>query len=485
MIVDTDNKIDKKKNNFNKNIRLKRKMSSVISLRDISKLINWIYNSGKKPSYISILNYKPIRLNIYFLETASFQKTEKYTGVLYEYLSLSELKLIIQSGINDLYICPTYSRNKLKTVDTDINEIITSNDILRFRVKNYKTIYNELGPKINLKHEFPLYRLETFWSASTCKSFNKRETCNYEKDLEKNRYIINNKKMLDINKTLILDCEMVEIIDLDSQSTSKIKTINYNTLKTYENVSSFPTQDELSASPENIDFLPQDADDLRKTWQNRCKKPIELNISSKLQMTSNYHIQPNYKKHIARVTIINLNKDVVLDSYILPQYPIINFHTSESGITPALIEDKGITLKHLYKLMREIIYPDTTLIGHSIGNDLLSLSIHHKNIIDTSRLFSKRGYKESLKKLSKRLFNKNIQSGQHSSLEDALMTRLLFLIKCKQYRKLFSQCKKSRKNNEILYNIYNISNFSEIITDDDKSINLVFTYIDNYIYFLL
>ena len=78
------------------------------------------------------------------------------------------------------------------------------------------------------------------------------------------------------------------------------------------------------------------------------------------------------------------------------------------------------------------ILKDRVLIGHAIKNDLDVLMIGHpkKDIRDTSRFSGFRKYASgrtpSLKKLAKEVLGVEIQSGQHSSIEDARATMLLF-----------------------------------------------------------
>lgn len=404
----------------NKNIiRIKTNKIKYFNLKDIKKLRNWIFKEGKKPKYISVEN-KPINLNFYFLKE---MKNIIFPNIFIEYLTLKELKKILQT---DFYFIK-------EKENINNNNIISIN---RFKEKNYKTIYKETGIKINKEKEIKEKEIKNFWIS---------------------------KKKSNKNKILIIDCEMVEIIDIKNKTNNKIKTISFNYLKLKENNS------KINLSP-------------------------KLKISSQIELTNKYNKENSYKKHIARITIININGELILDKYITPRHPIINFHTKESGITKSKL-NSSISLIELYKELDNIIFIDTILVGHSISNDLLSLSINHKNIIDTSRLFSNRGYKNSLKKLSKKYLKKDIQIESHSSLEDCLATRDLLLLKYNQYKNILSSKRYSdipinviNNKGEIKdysINIINIKNIKEIINfnNNNKSINIIFVINNSNIYF--
>lgn len=64
----------------------------------------------------------------------------------------------------------------------------------------------------------------------------------------------------------------------------------------------------------------------------------------------------------------------------------------------------------------------TILVGHSLENDLRSLKISHRKVVDTSVLFSHKHVKLSLKNLAFNYLKRKIQQGIHSSTEDAQIT---------------------------------------------------------------
>jgi RNA exonuclease 4 len=75
---------------------------------------------------------------------------------------------------------------------------------------------------------------------------------------------------------------------------------------------------------------------------------------------------------------------------------------------------------------------ERVIVGHAIKNDLEAMMLGHpkRDIRDTSRFSGFRKYSAgrtpSLKKLAKEILGVDIQEGEHSSIEDARATMLLF-----------------------------------------------------------
>ncbi len=115
---------------------------------------------------------------------------------------------------------------------------------------------------------------------------------------------------------------------------------------------------------------------------------------------------------------------MILDEYVLPQERVTDFRTAVSGITPKILKEKGIPFKEVQKKVADII-KDKILVGHALKNDLHALMLDHpgKLLRDTSRYKPLKNPKtkkpQSLKNLAKQYLNKDIQSGEHSSVEDA------------------------------------------------------------------
>ncbi|GAA6217179.1 interferon-stimulated 20 kDa exonuclease-like 2 [Lates japonicus] len=140
---------------------------------------------------------------------------------------------------------------------------------------------------------------------------------------------------------------------------------------------------------------------------------------------------------LARCSIVSYDGDVVYDKFINPSMPVTDYRTKWSGIryrdlawaTPFSVAQKEI----LKLLMGKVV------IGHAIHNDFKALGYAHPAALtrDTSRiplLNQRAGFADnecaSLKRLTKAIFNRDIQAGRrgHSSVEDARAAMELYKV---------------------------------------------------------
>uniref|UniRef100_A0A4W5LQ75 Exonuclease domain-containing protein n=1 Tax=Hucho hucho TaxID=62062 RepID=A0A4W5LQ75_9TELE len=123
--------------------------------------------------------------------------------------------------------------------------------------------------------------------------------------------------------------------------------------------------------------------------------------------------------------------------YIKPTNAVTDYRTRWSGISWHQLV-KAMPFQHARKEILKIL-AGKVVIGHAVHNDFKSLSYSHPAVLtrDTSRiplLNQKAGFPEkdvaSLKRLTKALFNRNIQTGKkgHSSVEDAKATMELYKV---------------------------------------------------------
>ena len=133
---------------------------------------------------------------------------------------------------------------------------------------------------------------------------------------------------------------------------------------------------------------------------------------------------------LARVSIVNYHGTQIYDSFVRPKEFVTDWRTHVSGVSAKNMATAR-TFEEVHAEVAEIL-KDRVLVGHAIKNDLDVLMIGHpkKDIRDTSRFSGFRKYASgrtpSLKKLAKEVLGVEIQSGQHSSIEDARATMLLF-----------------------------------------------------------
>ncbi|UKZ56402.1 3'-5' exonuclease [Trichoderma virens] len=120
-----------------------------------------------------------------------------------------------------------------------------------------------------------------------------------------------------------------------------------------------------------------------------------------------------HESALARISIVDFHGRQVYDSYVKPKERVTNWRTA-------------------FKKEVNDILKDRILIGHDIKHDLDALKLSHspRNIRDTAKYpaFKKYGHgrKPALKNLAREILGLEIQSGPHSSTEDARATMLLF-----------------------------------------------------------
>ncbi|XP_075994421.1 interferon-stimulated 20 kDa exonuclease-like 2 [Genypterus blacodes] len=152
---------------------------------------------------------------------------------------------------------------------------------------------------------------------------------------------------------------------------------------------------------------------------------------------------------LARCSVVSFTGDVVYDKFIQPAMPVTDYRTRWSGIRSRDLVNampyKDARKEILRLLMGKVV------IGHAIHNDFKALGYTHPAVLtrDTSRiplLNVKAGFGPnecaSLKRLTKAIFNRDIQTGRkgHSSVEDAKATMELYkVVEAEWERKLASK----------------------------------------------
>ncbi|KAI9475352.1 ribonuclease H-like domain-containing protein [Zychaea mexicana] len=133
---------------------------------------------------------------------------------------------------------------------------------------------------------------------------------------------------------------------------------------------------------------------------------------------------------LARVSLVNFHGAVLLDSYVKPMDRVTDYRTFVSGIKPEHLKD-AMSFREAQQKVNDIIQ-DRILVGHAVQNDLSVLMLTHPPLMirDTSKFKAFRelaaGRTPGLKKLVKEILEIDIQSGSHSSIEDARFTMMLY-----------------------------------------------------------
>lgn len=140
-----------------------------------------------------------------------------------------------------------------------------------------------------------------------------------------------------------------------------------------------------------------------------------------------------YDSALARVSIVDFHGRQIYDSFVRPKQGIkavTDWRTEISGVSPKHMA----TARSFEEVQAQVgeLLKDRILVGHDVRHDLAVLELEHspKLIRDTSKFpgFRKygNGLKPSLRVLAKEILGIEIQTGQHSSIEDARVTMLLF-----------------------------------------------------------
>ncbi|XP_077455440.1 interferon-stimulated 20 kDa exonuclease-like 2 isoform X2 [Stigmatopora argus] len=140
---------------------------------------------------------------------------------------------------------------------------------------------------------------------------------------------------------------------------------------------------------------------------------------------------------LARCSIVSYEGDVVYDKFIKPTAPVSNYRTRWSGVRPHNLRNATPFLQARREILK--ILAGKVVIGHAIHSDFRVLQYSHPADLtrDTSRiplLNVRAGFEEkgcaSLKRLTKAIFNRDIQMGRsgHSSVEDAQATMNLYKV---------------------------------------------------------
>ncbi|MFH4976927.1 hypothetical protein AB6A40_003636 [Gnathostoma spinigerum] len=139
---------------------------------------------------------------------------------------------------------------------------------------------------------------------------------------------------------------------------------------------------------------------------------------------------------LARISVVDINDDLVLDIVIKPACKVIDCNSRFSGLTMDDLNSSSYTFNEAIDKLFTLINSETILIGHSLESDLKSMRLVHYNIVDTSVVFPHRlgpPYKRALKTITSEILQWIIQEDVtgHDSKEDSSACMKLMLHKVK------------------------------------------------------
>ncbi|KAL9025837.1 MAG: hypothetical protein Q9196_005412 [Gyalolechia fulgens] len=141
-------------------------------------------------------------------------------------------------------------------------------------------------------------------------------------------------------------------------------------------------------------------------------------------------VGPYDQSALARVSAVNYHGHQLYDSFVQTKEPVTHYRTFVSGITPQLLQGAR-TFERVQADIAQLL-DGKILVGHAVKNDMDALLLGHpkRDIRDTSKHPAYRriagGRTPGLKRLAKQVLGVDIQGGEHSSIEDARATMLLF-----------------------------------------------------------
>lgn len=140
---------------------------------------------------------------------------------------------------------------------------------------------------------------------------------------------------------------------------------------------------------------------------------------------------PDGHEHaLARASLVDFHGRQIYDSFVRPQERVTDWRTAITGITPKQMGQA----REFEEVQQEVadLLQGRILVGHDLRHDLDVLLLTHPvtHIRDTARFAGYKRYgngpKPALRVLAKEVLDMEIQSGHHSSIEDARVAMLLF-----------------------------------------------------------
>ena len=134
------------------------------------------------------------------------------------------------------------------------------------------------------------------------------------------------------------------------------------------------------------------------------------------------------------VSVVDVDGGILLKTLVKPPGKIVDLKEDITGLKMKDFKGVKTTLADVQASLRDIVTPETILVGHGLVHDLKALKFDHLPVIDTAFLFSYKNLPRStpgLADLCKRLLSSEMRAeGKHDSVEDAKMALELAKWEC-------------------------------------------------------
>lgn len=135
---------------------------------------------------------------------------------------------------------------------------------------------------------------------------------------------------------------------------------------------------------------------------------------------------------LARVSLVDYDGRIVYDAHVKPREDVKDYRTAITGITKEILRKKGEDFDIVRSKVVAIL-KNKTIVGHAVHHDFEALDLDQpdrRTIRDTCT-FSElrppnRKQTPSLKLLAEYWLDKTVQTGSHSSVEDARTAMMLY-----------------------------------------------------------
>ncbi|KAG7549620.1 Exonuclease RNase T/DNA polymerase III [Arabidopsis thaliana x Arabidopsis arenosa] len=90
---------------------------------------------------------------------------------------------------------------------------------------------------------------------------------------------------------------------------------------------------------------------------------------------------------VVRVAAVDRDLKVILDEFVKPNQPVVDYRTFITGLTAKDLEKATLSVVDIQEKLLMFLSEDTILVGQSLNHDLKVLKMDHARVIDTSLVF--------------------------------------------------------------------------------------------------